>query len=97
MKLTREQLGLVFDCCLPCTGQGRKRRGFALIQSNPKAAQTYTILERAMAQMNAMKEKNCPDDLVDLTIARLKLATMKRPCPIKMASNNPEDGSAKKT
>ena len=86
MTLTNEESGLVLDCFFHCAEQGRIDRGTALVASNPKAAEAYYSIKKALAHLEHMKDECCPDKLVDLTMARLKLATAKGSLPNKSGS-----------
>jgi len=86
MNLTSEESGLVFDYFFRCGEREQIDRGSVLISSNPKAAEIYSCIKQTLARLKHMKDENCPDELVDLTIARLKLATMKKPLPHKNGS-----------
>ena len=86
MTLTNEESGIVFDCFFQSAEQEHFDRGTALIASDPKAAEIYSCIKRALAQLEHMKDECCPDKLVDLTIARLKLATTKNSLPHKNSS-----------
>ena len=86
MNLTSEESGLVFDYFFRCAEREQIDRGSALISSNPKAAKIYSCIKQTLDQLKHMKDEDCPNELVDLTIARLKLATMKKPFPHKNGS-----------
>ena len=75
MTLTNEESELGLDYIFQCAEQEHSERGTALIASNPKAAEVYSCIKRALAKLEHMKGECCPDKLVDLTMARLKLAT----------------------
>lgn len=81
MDLSNYQQKLIFDCCFHCADAGQIKRGTALIDSNPEAANLCSCLEGFLGRLSLIKEQSCPDSLVDLTIARLKLATMKKHRP----------------
>ena len=83
MALTSEESGLVFDCFFRCAAQEQIKRGSTLIASNPKAAEIYSCIKQALAQLEHMRDEGCPDELVDMTIARLNLATVIKPLPHK--------------
>ena len=87
MNLTSEESGLVFDCLFHCAEQERIDRGSALLSSNPKAAETYTCMRQALSQLKHMKDEDCPDELVHLTIARLKLFAVIKSLPHKNGSH----------
>jgi hypothetical protein len=42
---------------------------------------TFCLIFAEDVQLGYMKDEDCPDELVDMTIARLKLATIKEPLP----------------
>ena len=77
MNLTNEENGLVFDYFFGRAEEEQIDRGSVLVTSNPKAAEFYSCIEKTLAQLEHMKDEDCPDELVDMTIARLKLATVK--------------------
>ena len=83
MTLTNEESEFVLDYIFQCAEQEHSERGTALIASNPKAAEVYSCIKRALAKLEHMKDECCPDKLVDLTMARLKLATAKGSLPHK--------------
>ena len=87
MTLTSEESGLVFDYFFRCAEQEQIERGSVLIASNPKAAKIYSCIKQTLSQLKHIKDEDCPDELVDLTIARLKLATGKRSLPHKNGSH----------
>jgi hypothetical protein len=86
MNLTSEESGLVFDCFFRCSEQKQIDRGSSLIASNPKAAEFHSCIKQALAQLEHMKDEDCPAELVYMTIARLKLATVSRSLPHKNGS-----------
>lgn len=73
-KLTSEQQQLVLDFYFRCGDQQEIEAGRDLIASNPFAARLYTDLETSLTDLDSIKYEACPDNLVDLTIARLRLA-----------------------
>jgi len=86
MTLTKEQNGLILDYLFRCAECEQIERGSTLIASNPKAAALYSCIKKALAQLKHIKDEDCPDELVDMTIARLKLATAIKPLPHKKGS-----------
>ena len=86
MTLTNEESEFVLDCIFQCAEQEHSERGTALIASNPKAAEICSCIKRALAKLEHMKDECCPDKLVDLTMARLKLATANKSSPHKDSS-----------
>lgn len=73
-KLTQEQQQLILDFYFRCGEPEDIERGRDLIASNHEAALLYANLERSLTELDHIKYEPCPDNLVDLTIARLKLA-----------------------
>ena len=72
-KLTQEQQQLIMDFYFHCGDQGDIEAGRDLIAASPAAAGLYAGLEEALTDLDHIKYESCPDNLVDLTIARLKL------------------------
>jgi hypothetical protein len=87
MKLTQEQNRLLLDHCFLCAEQEQVDRGSALIASNPQAAEVYSCIKETLARLEHLKDEGCPDELVNMTIARLKLATFNRSLPHKKGSH----------
>jgi len=79
MKLTLEQNRLLFDHCFRCAEQEQVDRCSNLINCNPQAAEIYSCVKQTLAQLEHMRDEGCPDELVDMTIARLKLAVVTEP------------------
>ena len=73
-RLTREQQQNILDFYFRCGDQKEIEIGRDLIASNPEAAKLYADLESTLTDLDQIKYDACPDNLVDLTIARLKLA-----------------------
>jgi hypothetical protein len=86
MSLTQEESSVIFDYIFLRAEQEQFDRGSSLIASNPKAAEFHSCIKQALAQLEHMKDEDCPAELVDMTIARLKLATVKRSLPHKIGS-----------
>ena len=83
MALSCEESGLVFDYFFRCAERERINRGSVLIASNPQAAKVYSCIKETLARLEHMRDEGCPDELVNMTIARLKLATVNRSLPHK--------------
>ena len=77
--ITNKESGLIFDYFFGRAEEDQINHGSVLITSNPKAAEIYSCIKQTLAQLEHMKDENCPDELVDMTIARLKLAAVKEP------------------
>jgi prepilin-type processing-associated H-X9-DG protein len=74
-KLTLEEQQFILDFYFRCGDQNDVEAGRDLIASNPEAAKLYADLESSLTDLDHMKYEVCPDNLVDLTIARLKLVS----------------------
>lgn len=72
-KLTREQQQSILDFYFRCGDQEEIEQGRDLIASNPEASKLYADLESSLTDLDHIKYDPCPDNLVDLTVARLKL------------------------
>ena len=72
-RLTQEQQQLILDFYFHCGDPKDIDSGRDLIASIPQAAKLYAGLESALTDLDHVKYEVCPDNLVDLTIARLKL------------------------
>lgn len=72
--LSRQEQELILDFYFRCGQQEDIDHGRDLIASTPGAAMLYTRLEETLTDLDHIKYEPCPDNLVDLTIARLKLA-----------------------
>lgn len=72
-KLNQEQKQLILDFYFQCGEQSEIDEGRDLIVSNPEAAKLYADLESTLTDLDHVKYDACPDNLVDLTVARLKL------------------------
>jgi len=72
--LSKEQKDLILDFYFRCGSIERINEARDMIASDPRAAELYTSLEASLKQLDSVKYEPCPDNLVELTIARLKLA-----------------------
>lgn len=70
---SREQQ-LILDFYFRCGDEEDIARGRDLIASSPEAAKLYAGLEETLTELDSLKYEPCPDNLADLTVARLKLA-----------------------
>lgn len=78
MEITQHECELIMDHCLGCTDQVGTEQIHSLITTEPVAAQLHELIEQAIACLDLIGQPDCPDKLVDLTIARLKLAAFSR-------------------
>lgn len=72
-NLTREQQQLILDFYFRCGDPKDIEKGRDLVAATPGAAKLYARLEDALTDLDHIKYESCPDNLVDLTVARLKL------------------------
>lgn len=73
-RLNRQEQELILDFYFHCGQEAEIVRGRDLIAANPEAARLYAKLEESLTDLDTIKYEPCPENLVDLTIARLKLA-----------------------
>jgi len=73
-RLSPQQQQLIVDFFFRCGDDDDIQRAQDLLASNPEAARLYAFLERFLRRLDYLEDEECPDDLVALTIARLKLA-----------------------
>jgi prepilin-type processing-associated H-X9-DG protein len=73
--LTHEEQQLGLDFYFRCGDQKDIEAGRDLVASNPYASKLYAELESFLTDLDHVKYEVCPDNLVDLTIARLKLVS----------------------
>lgn len=74
MKLDQQEQQIILDFYFRCGSEEDIARGRDLIASNPEAARLYDGLEQTLTELDSIKYEPCPDNLSDLTVARLKLA-----------------------
>ena len=72
--LSPEEQELILDFYFRCGESHDIDHGRDLIAAKPGAAKLYAKLEETLTDLDHIKYEPCPDNLVDLTIARLKLA-----------------------
>lgn len=65
---------LILDFYFRCGDEEDISRGRDLIAANPEAARLYAGLEDSLTELDSLKYEPCPDNLADLTIARLRAA-----------------------
>lgn len=74
MILDKTQQQIILDFYFRCGSEDDIERGRDLIASSSEAARLYAGLEETLTELDSIKYEPCPDNLVELTIARLKLA-----------------------
>jgi len=72
--LSKAQQDSILDFYFRCGDDESIAAGRDLIASNPEAARLYTGLEETLTALDPLKYEPCPDNLVELTIGRLKAA-----------------------
>jgi len=72
--LSKEEKDLILDFYFRCGSTEQINKARDLIASDPRAAALYASLESSLKQLDSLKYEPCPNNLVELTIARLKLA-----------------------
>ncbi len=72
--LSHQEQELILDFYFRCGQDEDIDSGRDLIALKPDAAKLYAKLEDTLTGLDSIKYEPCPDNLVDLTIARLKLA-----------------------
>ncbi len=73
-RLKKEEQDLILDFYFRCGDEVSINEGRDLIAANPEAAMLYDNLESTLKELDAVKYEPCPDNLVEVTIARLKQA-----------------------
>ncbi|MHC5060361.1 MAG: hypothetical protein ACYTFK_04670 [Planctomycetota bacterium] len=73
-KLSKEEKDVILDFYFRCGDQERIDQGRDLIAGNPEAAELYAKLADTLTDLDSVKYEPCPDNLVDITVAKLKLA-----------------------
>lgn len=73
--LSKEEKDLILDFYFRCGDDDKIDAGRDLVAANPEAALLYAQLEDTLTQLDNVKYEPCPENLVELTVARLKLAS----------------------
>ena len=73
-RLSKEHQQFILGFYFRCGEPEEIEKGRDLIAANPEAAKLYADLETSLTDLDHIKYEACPDNLVDLTVARLKLA-----------------------
>ena len=74
--LSSEDQQLILDFYFRCGDENDIARGRDLIAGNPEAARLYANLEETLTELDSIKYEPCPENLAELTVARLKLAAV---------------------
>ena len=77
-NLTKEQKDLILDFYFRCGSEASIDEARDLIASDQAAAELYSKLELSLRQLDSVKYEPCPDNLAELTVARLKLAAAEK-------------------
>jgi hypothetical protein len=73
-SLSKEEKDIILDFYFRCGSTERINQARDLIASDPRAAKLYASLEDSLQSLDSIKYEPCPDNLAELTVARLKLA-----------------------
>ena len=73
-SLSKDDKDLILDFYFRCADEEDINRGRDLVAGNPEAAVLYAQLENTLPLLDSVKYQPCPENLVELTVARLKLA-----------------------
>jgi len=73
-SLSKEDKDVILDFYFRCGDEESINRGRDLVAANSEAAMLYNQLEQTLPLLDSDKYQPCPENLVELTIARLKLA-----------------------
>ena len=73
-NLTSEQKDIILSFYFRCGTAEEIDRARDLIASDRRAADLYAELERSLGLLDSVKYEPCPDNLAEITIAKLKLA-----------------------
>jgi len=73
-NLTKEQKDIVLSFYFRCGTDDEIDRARDLIASDSRAGQLYAELERSLGLLDAVKYEPCPDNLAEITIAKLRVA-----------------------
>ena len=74
-SLNPEEKDLILDFYFNCGSDERLDQARDLIAASPAASELYASLEQTLTTLDHVKYEPCPDNLVELTVARLKLVS----------------------
>ena len=72
--LSREEKDIILDFYFRCGSTERINAARDMVASDHRAAELYASLEDSLKSLDSIKYEPCPDNLVELTVARLRLA-----------------------
>ena len=81
-SLSREEKEIILDFYFRCGPDEEIDRARDLIASDARAARLYEKLELALGQLDNAKYGPCPDNLAELTVAKLSLAAESKTKPV---------------
>ncbi|AQT69400.1 hypothetical protein STSP2_02589 [Anaerohalosphaera lusitana] len=73
-SLSKEEKDIILDFYFRCGSQERIDRARDLIASDKRAAELFSKLQETLDPLGHVREEPCPDELAEITVARLKLA-----------------------
>ncbi len=73
-SLSKEEKDIILDFYFRCGSAERINQARDMIASDPRAADLYASLENSLKSLDSIKYEPCPDNLAELTVARLRMA-----------------------
>ena len=73
MSLTVEETEFVLEYFFLCAKKKEMVQESKLIAFNCEASKLYNALKRTFSHLDDLKKEECPKELIELTLARLKL------------------------
>ena len=73
-NLSPEEKELILNFYFGCGEEQDLNRARNLVADNPQAAKLYASLQDTLSQLDSIKYEPCPDNLAQVTVARLKLS-----------------------
>ena len=79
-NLSPEEKELILNFYFGCGEEQDLNRARNLVADNPQAAKLYASLQDTLSQLDSIKYEPCPDNLAQVTVARLKLSASAGDC-----------------
>ncbi len=74
-NFSQDEKELIFDYSVGVCSQQQSELAQKLISSNPQAAELYELIKNGLSPLDSWQVSDCPDELVESTVARLKKAS----------------------
>jgi hypothetical protein len=74
-NLSQDDKELIFDYSVGICSTQQSELAQKLISSNPQAAELYELIKNGLSPLDSWQVSDCPDELVESTVARLKDAS----------------------